>query len=73
MPTPFRAQVYRDVAKSLREQALYAASTEIRSNMESIAHRYDLMAAGAQQFEGKSGVKISIGTGQLSRLDQIRR
>jgi ABC-type phosphate transport system ATPase subunit len=47
MPTPFRAQIYRDVAHLLREQA--AASTpEIQKEMEATARQYDLLAESVE-------------------------
>ena len=49
MSTQFRAQIYRDVAHLLRQQA--AASTpEIQKEMEATARQYDLLAESVEML-----------------------
>jgi hypothetical protein len=50
MSTQFRAQIYRDVAHLLRQQA--AASTpEIQKEMEATARQYDLLAESVEMSQ----------------------
>ena len=53
MSTPFRAQIYRDVAHLLREQA--AASTpEIQKDIEATARQYDLLAESVEMSNSQA-------------------
>jgi hypothetical protein len=63
MASQFPAEVYRDVANRLREQARFANSRNVRADIEAIAHGYDLMAEG---FKRPSAIRQSVsaeGTG----------
>ena len=53
MSTQFRAQIYRDVAHLLRQQA--AASTpEIQKEMEATARQYDLLAESVEMSNSQA-------------------
>ena len=55
MLAPFRAQIYRDVAHLLREQA--AASTpEIQKEMEATARQYDLLAESVEMSNAEAAM-----------------
>jgi hypothetical protein len=47
MPHPFRAQVYRDIAHLLREEAA-ASALETQKNVEATARHYDLLAKSVE-------------------------
>jgi len=53
MSTQFRAQIYRDAAHLLRQQA--AASTpEIQKEMEATARQYDLLAESVEMSNSQA-------------------
>ena len=49
MSSQFRAEVYRNVARCIRGQAADAGSLKIQTDMQSIAHGYDLMAESIER------------------------
>jgi len=55
MSTQFRAQIYRDVAHILPQQA--AASTpEIQKEMEATARQYDLLAESVEMSNAEAAM-----------------
>ena len=59
MASHFRAQVCRDVARSLREQAAKATCPGVRIQMFSTARGYDLMAESIERSAGRIRAAIS--------------
>jgi hypothetical protein len=52
MSTPFRAQIYREVAHLLRELAT-ASTSEIQKDLEATAHKYDLRAESVETADSE--------------------
>ena len=53
MSNPSSAQIYRDVARRLREQAV-AGTPEIQKDLEATAHKYDLRAESVEMADSES-------------------